>query len=401
LINGAREKFNKPNPEGQAEQPKAGTSISATPYIWTEPTKIPPRDWIYGRRLIRKFISATVAPGGVGKSSLVIAESLAMVSGKSLLGVPATSQLRVWLWNLEDPREETVRRIQATAVHYRLKPGDIGDRLFVDCGREQPLVIAETQRNGAVICRPVVDALVDQLIARKIDVLIIDPFVSSHRVEENDNNAIDMVAKQWGRVADLANCAVELVHHTRKGEQEVTTESARGGKALTDACRNVRVVNRMSKEEGEKAGVDNHRLYFRTFSDKANLAPPADISEWFRLVSVDLENSSLGAGMPGGDKVGVVTTWKWPDPLDGITGADFDKAAAAIRAGRWKESIQAKDWVGKPIAKALGLDLDSKSGKARVKGLIHAWLKAGSLVVVEEKDDHREIKSFVKVADDQ
>ena len=52
----------------------------------------------------------------------------------------------------------------------------------------------------------------------------------------------------------------------------------------------VRVVNRMSKEEGEKAGVENHRLYFRTYNDKANLAPPADKSDWFELKSVDLGN---------------------------------------------------------------------------------------------------------------
>ena len=92
---------------------------------------------------------------------------------------------------------------------------------------------------------------------------------------------------------------------------------------------------------------------------------------------------------------------KWPDPLDGVTGTDFDNAAAAIRAGRWKESVQAKDWVGWPIARALGFDLHgSKSEKAKVKGLIQAWIKAGSLVVVEEKDDHRELKNFVRVAAD-
>jgi len=102
-----------------------------------------------------------------------------------------------------------------------------------------------------------------------------------------------------------------------------------------------------------------------------------------------------------GDNVGVVTAWKWPDPLDGVTGTDFDNAAAAIRAGRWKESVQAKDWVGWPIARALGFDLHgSKSEKAKVKGLIQAWIKAGSLVVVEEKDDHRELKNFVRVAAD-
>jgi hypothetical protein len=51
-------------------------------------------------------------------------------------------------------------------------------------------------------------------------------------------------------------------------------ESSRGGGALADACRTARVLNRMSKEDAEKAGVDNHRLYFRTFNDKANLVQP-------------------------------------------------------------------------------------------------------------------------------
>ena len=136
-----------------------------------------------------------------------------------------------------------------------------------------------------------------------------------------------------GKVADRGNCAVHLVDHTRKGPAngpyaEVTTESSRGAKAKTDACRVVRVVNRMSKDEGGKAGVENHRLYFRTLNDKANLQPPADKSDWFKLQSVDLPNGHLGGP---GDSVGVVTPWKWPDPLDGITGHDFDRAARSIR----------------------------------------------------------------------
>ena len=46
----------------------------------------------------------TVAPGGVGKSSLMAVETLAQVTGQNLLGEkPARGALRVWLWNLEDP----------------------------------------------------------------------------------------------------------------------------------------------------------------------------------------------------------------------------------------------------------------------------------------------------------
>ena len=127
------------------------------------------------------------------------------------------SRLRVWLWNLEDPQEETQRKVQAAAAHYGLTAEDIGNRLFVDSGRDQPLVIAtDDPGRRHVIVRPVVDRLVAEIIDKQIDVLIIDPFVSCHEVPENDNTTQDMVVKEWGRVAELGNCAVHLVDHTRK-----------------------------------------------------------------------------------------------------------------------------------------------------------------------------------------
>jgi hypothetical protein len=300
---------------------------------------------------------------------------------------------------LEDPREEMQRRIQAAAKHYGLTADDIGDRLFVDSGRDQPLVIAHVERNGFVIRRPVIDAIITQLKERAIDALIIDPFVSCHRVTENDNNAIDAVTKEWAGVADAANCAVELVHHVRKGEQEITVESARGGGSFGDACRMVRVINRMTKEEAEKAGVDNHRLYFRTYLDKNNLAPPAETSDWHKLVSVNLGNGPLGPNVVGGDSIGVVTKWEWPDVTKDLTGRDFDLVAAAIRGGNWRADAQAKQWVGRAVAKAMGYDLDDRAHKAKVKQLIKYWIGTGALVVVERQTEKRETKEFVEVAE--
>jgi hypothetical protein len=371
--------------------------ILATPYIWKDPATLHCREWLYGDLLIRKFVTATVAPGGVGKSSLGAVESLAQVSGKNLLGVCPPRRLRVWLWNLEDPQEETERKIQAAAMHYGLTAEDIGDRLFVDSGRDQPLVIATTDRTGAVIARPIVDSLVAEIKERKIDVIKIDPFVSCHETNENDNQAMDLIVKEWGKVADRGNCAVELYDHTRKmggAETEVTVESSRGGKAKTDACRVVRALNRMTKEEAARAGVDNHRLYFTTFNDKANLQPPADKAEWHQLVSVNLGNGPFGGA---GDSVGVVTKWEWPDPLAGLTGDDFDRVAAAIRGGKWRESSQAKAWVGKAVAQALDLDVDNRADKAKIVGMIKVWRSTGSLIVVEGKDDNRVTKKFVEV----
>jgi hypothetical protein len=375
----------------------AGKAITATPYKWIDPKTIRRREWLYGYLLIRKFVTATVAPGGIGKSSLGAVESLAQVSGRDLLGVLPPRKLRVWLWNLEDPQEETERKIQAAAIHYKLTPDDLGDRLFVDSGRDQPLVIATTTRTGAVIARPVVDSLVEEIIRRKIDIIKIDPFVSCHEASENDNQAMDLIVKEWGRVADRGNCAVELYDHTRKmggTETEVTVESSRGGKAKTDACRVVRAINRMTKDEAARAGIDNPRLYFKTFNDKANLQPPADKADWFKLVSIDLGNGLLeGAG----DSVGVVTQWEWPDPLAGMTGADFDTVSASIGSGKWRESPQASKWVGKAVAEALELNVENKADKAKILAMLKVWLSAGSLIVVEDYDDTRRLRKFVEV----
>jgi AAA domain len=377
-------------------EPQPRVCIIASPYVWVDPENIPLRDWLYGRLLVRRFLTVTIAPGGVGKSSLIAAEVLAMVSGRDLLGVLPVRRLKVWLWNLEDPQEETARKIQAAAKHFHLTADDVKDRLFVNSGRDHSLVIAKEYRGGTVVLRPVIDNLVEQIRLHAIDVLDVDPFVSCHEVSENDNSAIDMIAKEWSRVAELANCSIHLVHHTRKAPAgtEVTTDSSRGAKALTDAARVARALNQMSEEEGTQAGVDNHRLFFRAFNDKANLAPPVTVSNWFKLASVFLDN-----GPGGGDSVGVVAKWDWPDPLTGITGSDFDKVAVAIRASDWRKDSRSTEWVGRAVAKALGLDADDKLDQAKIKSLLKVWLSAGSLKVVDGFDEQRRPREFVQVCD--
>ncbi len=123
--------------------------------------------------------------------------------------------------------------------------------------------------------------------------MAIDPFVSSHRVTENDNNAIDAVAKQWNAIADATNIAVELSHHTRKTYgAEVTVEDGRGAIALLAAVRAARTLNVMSEQEAAKAGVTARRRYFKVEDGKANMSPPPEKAEWFQLVSVFLKTAT-------------------------------------------------------------------------------------------------------------
>ena len=382
--------------------------ITATPFKWMDLARTAPRDWLYGDILLRKFISMTVAPGGVGKSSLVAVETLAQVTGKALLGEDPSDELRVWLWNLEDPYEETQKRLLAAAKHHGVMEAEIGDRLFVDSGRDQRLVIAEMVGGTARVVRPVVGALVSQIRLRRIDIVVIDPFVSCHGVPENDNTAMDMVVKEWGRVAEEGNCAVHLVDHTRKAgaDAEVSTESSRGAKAKTDAARVVRVVNRMSAADGKVFGILDTWRYFNTFNDKANMAPPKARRDWFRMESVWAGNGggaaqafSVGAAAspPLGDSVGVAVKWAPPSAKAMAGGDSFVKVAAAMKGKQWRADPRSPDWVGNAVATGCGLLRQSTSDLVTIKALIKTWISEGLFKITTLTGADRKAREYIEI----
>lgn len=382
--------FAKRHSEHRAENPRQRSDWLPTEFMWRDPSTVPPRPWVYGRHLIRKQVSVTVAPGGLGKSSLTICEGLAMASGRDLLGEWTAPNLKVWLYNLEDPRDELDRRVIAAMQHHHVSPEEIAGRLYVDTGRERPLSTAIQTREGVQIIKPEMDALAKEIEARGIDVLVIDPFISSHQVSENDNGAIDLIAKEWARLADRCNCAIELVHHTRKTNgDEATTESGRGASSLLDAARSGRVLNKMSKKLREGAGIQNDpATYFSITRDKANLAPVGN-REWRRMASVELAN---------GDSVGVVEVWKWPDTFGGLSVNDLLKVQNALDNKGARYSDQAgDDWAGVIVAEVLGLD--ATADKKRIKKLIEAWLKSGALVKGQKMGPIRKLVPTVEVGE--
>ena len=304
-----------------------------TPFTWRDPSTFPRRQFVYGRHYARQFLSVTAAQTKVGKSSLCLVEAVAMAAERDLLGVKPVRPMRVWYWNGEDPQEEIERRVLAICLHYGIDRGELEKNLFLDSGRDTEIIVATQTKTSAVIATPVEDALTAALIDGKFDVFILDPAVSVHRVSENDNMAIDAVAKTFGRIAGKANIAIEAVHHTRKlGGQEATIEDSRGASAWTSAARDVRILNRMSKDEAAKAGVEDgkERLYFRADTD-GNLSP-ASATEWFNLASVGLGNGS-GGPVDDQDYVGVATGWTWPDAFDGVTVSDLRQFRPQLARG--------------------------------------------------------------------
>lgn len=360
----------------------SSVTIAASPYVWVPPEEIPPLDWLFGHWILRDEVSFVVAPGGLGKSTFLVGTALSLVTGKNFFGKELPSgPMRVWLWNLEDSIAMMTRSIQATAKIHGIHTRDLGDRLFLDSARDgSPLCTATRTRDGLELRSPVHEALVIALREKKIDVLIVDPFVSSHEANENDNGEIDKVAKQWCRVAQEANCAIILCHHTSKaGSAEVNTMSARGAVAMTAAARIVLVLNPMTGADASRLGIEEDERWrlVRVTMDKSNRAP-LERADWFRKASV-----TLGTG----GSAGAFERWSPPAAVNWLTTETVAAIKTAFGDQDHRESPQSPDWAGYVIADAMGWDRPETGTpqRGKIRRLIGELLELGHLTKTEEK----------------
>jgi hypothetical protein len=256
---------------------------------------------------------------------------------------------------------------------------------------------------------PIVSGVIAEMKAREIDLLVVDPFISTHEVDENDNSGIQQVAAQWVRIAHEANASVELVHHVRKANgRELTADDGRGASALKDKARAVEVINAMTAEEAVNAGIPAHeRLsYFSVDprNSKVNMSARTGFADWFRIVSQPLGNGGAGNLADAmGDYVGVVTQWAWPKAADivgDVSAEDLQAIKRRLRTGIYRENPQANDWAGKVIAEILGIDVRDKSVRRRIQAMLKAWIATDHLYVDQRPNGARQKKNHIMVIGD-
>ena len=377
-------------PEEAAARINGHSALRATPYRWPAPASLPRRQWLMGHWLLRGEVTAIIAPGGTGKSTIGNTVALCLASGQPLLGKPLhRGPQAVWIFNLEDGTDELERQMSAACAYHGIGPDDCGDRLHLDSGLVQPLCTASEDRDGFTLAENVFAQLAATIRERHIATVIVDPFVSSHTVRESSNEAIDAIAKRWKRLAQETGCAVVLVHHTRKlGGREVTAEDGRGAVALRDAARVVLPLNPICDKEAEELGIADRTLrrsLVRIDTGKANRAPP-DAATWIKLESQSLDN---GDELQPSDLVGVATLWEKPDVFHGLTTWHLYTVQQRLAAENWRESVQAKDWVGHLVANVTGMFAETDKG--RIKAIIRTWKRIGALAVEHRPINGRDV----------
>lgn len=363
--------------------------IVAQAYRPRNPATIPPRRWIIDRLLLGGTVTVLTAPGGSGKTTFTIGLALSIATGRPILGMTVYEPGNVWVWNLEDDLDELERSIGAARQHHSIEDAEIVGKLSVNSALDgSELCTATEGRDGMTLLEPVFDKISAEIKAKGISVLIIDPFVSSHAVEENSNTKIDKIAKAWARVARATGCAIILVHHTSKaGAGEVSSASARGASALTSAARGVLVINKMSADAARAVGVpDSDRWRYFSVQDDKHSRTPAEEARWFEIVPVGLSN---------GDSVGVASPWEAPPDVPLYSAEDVRAVQALAASQTLRRDFRAADWIGHAIGGEIGLDSYDPANRGRLDRIAREWIRLRYFVIEKRKDSGRKERDYL------
>jgi hypothetical protein len=262
-------------------------------------SSLPVREWVLGHRLMKGYITAMFAPGGVSKSMFSLLSAVSVASGKPYTGETVHRKGKVWVINNEDDEPEQLRRLAGIVKHHKVDDSVL-DNISLSCGYGNPYVTSTVDKEGNVVHHPNAEKIISEAKANNVNYIIIDPFISTHQSDENDNNSIQKVVDVLKHVAKEANVAIELVHHTRKATGGTNSEdhagnadAGRGASSLKDACRVIATLARISQKNAKDQLIDYEhegRFLVRLDSGKGNYSGPPESAEWFKQVSVDVGN---------------------------------------------------------------------------------------------------------------
>jgi hypothetical protein len=333
---------------------------------------MPAREWIYGQSLSAGSVTTIGGAGGVGKTAYIMAVALSVALGRPLLGEEVHERGNVLVYNLEDGEVEMHRRLLAAMQHYGVSAHEL-DGLHMRSGLDKPLIIA-TETSRGPQREDAVEELINYLLDNDIKLLIVDPFIKSHRLSENKNEHLDFVATLWAEVAQRAQCAVVLIHHFRKGGVRGSADSFRGGSSLVDACRAALTLTKITPREARRFGIKSQReqqRYVHIALAKGNMSMGADETLWIRLTSVLLPNK---------DDVQVAERWEPPSDAVEVPAAEAVRVLEILSGApsvgeQYTLDYRSKDrWAGKVLVDVLG------HTEKQAKKTLQGWQVSGQII---------------------
>lgn len=369
------------------------------PYVARPFCEIPKRQWLHAGHYVRGHVVMTIAPGGYGKSSLLLCNAIEMVIGRGLIGPAPIEIINVAYWNGEEPKPEEIElRIAALCTAHGIKAQDLAGKLFLGekVNKDEWRFASTTRSGGFVKNDRLIKTTIEYVRDNNIGCLMLDPMVNFHRVAEIDTGNMESLVKDvLYSIAEETNCCIEISHHTRKvsGGYEITVDDSRGAGAAANACRSARVMNRMSPQEALAASiaVDLRTLYLRVHRDKQNMAPPGK-AKWIKLANVHVDNDDFAQA---------VVSWDWPKEAVEVPVESKHYLRAEVSRTPYRLDPRAVEWIGHEIGRHLGFKSRKVEGQSddrrKLTAIVNALIAENVFGVERLKANNKQFKEFICV----
>jgi hypothetical protein len=291
------------------------------------------------------------------------------------------SSCRVLIISLEDDDRELRRRTLAAMLHHGIQREELKGWLFLSAPGGGAGKLMTADRNGQIKRGKLADNIEAAIIRRKPDIVMLDPFVKSHAVGENENMAIDGVIQILTDLAAKYDIAVDAPHHVSKGPADAgNADKGRGASSMVDAGRIVKTLTPMGSDEAKAYGIkeEDRKQYIRLDNGKVNIVRGGGNPDWFRLVGVPIGNGT--ELYPHGDEVQTVEPWTPPELWANMSVPLLNQILTKINDGlpdgdRYTDASAATDRAAWRVV----TELAPAKAEGPARNIIKEWVKNGVL----------------------
>lgn len=261
-------------------------------FDWFDPTEgtddVPPRPIIVDGLVQRGTVTFVTGPGAVAKSLFAQQVALMVSTGAEWAHWKPRESGPVVIVNGEDDCDEQRRRFFAAKSLQPSRP----DRVYsLDASRIT--MFAADPETGTARPTELWDAIKAKVREVGAAMLVIDPLVETHELNENDNGHMAGVVSELRKLARREKCAVLVVHHSRKGAVGGDQDGARGASALVNASRMAITLEKMTEDQAKsllptKEQAD-HARYICVSDPKVNYGPSLG-GRWLHIETAEHRN---------------------------------------------------------------------------------------------------------------
>lgn len=233
------------------------------------------RHFAVDRLLPRGKVTVIAGPGGVSKSSLMMHIMMHAALGQSFSEFKPDGQLRSLYISYEDDTLELHKRVHTLSAALREFDDGAFDLMHdvtgllkrnfltyaADDNTASWLLMSKPDQRSQAERTERVEWLVGLLKQADIKLLVLDPVVYTHNMEESSPGEMAQYMQTLTYIAKQADCAVCVLHHMHKAAlwqtiDEINQGSLRGASSFADNARSVAVVLSMGTKDAPLFGLE-------------------------------------------------------------------------------------------------------------------------------------------------